>query len=135
MGITSEHLVQADEQLLTVLTTLFTKILSDGAVPATMKSGLVHPVPKKGKNAKRPDSYRHITVTSIVGKVLERILMDPPQGNFGSNTVLTATGLHRLVIFQHGCSTCHRGTRRDKGQGPAHDESRQNLCPGVSDVH
>ena len=42
-----------------------------------MKSGLVHPVPKKGKNAKRPDSYRRITVTSIVGKVLERILMDP----------------------------------------------------------
>ena len=34
-----------------------------------MKSGLVHPVPKKGKNAKRPDSYRRITVTSIVGKV------------------------------------------------------------------
>ena len=77
MGITSEHLVEADEQLLSVLSILFTKILSDGAVPATMKSGLVHPVPKKGKNAKRPDSYRRITVTSIVGKILERILMDP----------------------------------------------------------
>ena len=75
VGITSEHLVQADYQLLTVMSTLFTKILCDGAVPATMKSGLAHPVPKKGKNVKRPDSYRRITVMPIVGKVLERILM------------------------------------------------------------
>ena len=76
-GITSEHLLAADEMLADTLSVLFTSIVSKGVIPVSLKTGLVHPIPKKGKNPKRPDSYRRITVTSIIGKLLELILMDP----------------------------------------------------------
>ena len=76
-GITSEHLLAADEMLADTLSVLFTSIVSKGVIPVSLKTGLVHPIPKKGKNPKRPDSYRRITVTSIIGKLLELIIMDP----------------------------------------------------------
>ena len=37
--------------------------------------GIITPVLKKGKPAKQPNSYRRITITSIVGKIIEKHLL------------------------------------------------------------
>ena len=64
-------------QLHKALALLLTEVVSTGEVPSIFRTGLVHPILKKGKNPRRPDSYRRITVTSILGKILEKILMIP----------------------------------------------------------
>jgi hypothetical protein len=71
-GITSEHIKYASPLLMSVLTTLAQRIFTSGCIPDDMKVGLVTPVPKKGKPPKMPDSYRRITVSSIIGKVIEK---------------------------------------------------------------
>ena len=50
-------------------------ILSNGYVPSQLKQGILTPVLKK-KDATLPTNYRGITVLSIIGKVLERILQN-----------------------------------------------------------
>jgi retron-type reverse transcriptase len=71
-GITSEHIKYASPVLLSVLTTLADRMFTSGKVPDDMRIGLVTPVPKKGKPLRLPDSYRRITVSSIIGKVIEK---------------------------------------------------------------
>ena len=47
------------------------------AIPEVMKRGVVVPVYKSGgKDSLRTDSYRSITLTSIVAKVLEFLLLE-----------------------------------------------------------
>ena len=56
------------------LADLMNYILSCGYIPPMMLEGLVTPVPKKDKDATLPTNYRGITVLSITGKVLEKVL-------------------------------------------------------------
>ena len=105
-GITSEHLLAADEMLADTLSVLFTSIVSKGVIPVSLKTGLVHPIPKKGKYPKRPDSYRRITVTSIIGKLLELILMDPLKATLAPSQSSQQRGFTspHLQIWRHSYS-------------------------------
>ena len=71
-GITAEHLKLASPTINTVLQALTGKIFTNQKLPGQFKTGVITPVLKKGKPAKDPNSYRRITVNSIVGKVVER---------------------------------------------------------------
>ncbi|MEW8544375.1 MAG: reverse transcriptase family protein, partial [Candidatus Thiodiazotropha sp.] len=51
-------------------------ILDTGYVPAQLKEGILSPVLKKKKDASQPTNYRGITVLSILGKILERVLLN-----------------------------------------------------------
>jgi hypothetical protein len=42
-------------------------------IPKTLKSGIACPILKKGKPAHDPNSYRKITITNLIGKVIEKI--------------------------------------------------------------
>ena len=42
-----------------------------------MKTGIIAPVFKNKNSLKHPDNYRRITVTSIVGNVLEKVMVRP----------------------------------------------------------
>ena len=59
-----------------VLLKIFNHSWIKGVVPAVWKEAIVIPVPKKGKDKKNPRSYRHISLLSCVGKLLERITGD-----------------------------------------------------------
>ena len=56
------------------LANLMNFILSTGCIPSVLLEGLLTPVPKKDKDQTLPTNYRGITVLSILGKVLEKVL-------------------------------------------------------------
>ena len=53
------------------------KIVPDAKIPDSLKSGIITPVYKNKKSIKDPDNYRRITVTSLLGKILEKIMVAP----------------------------------------------------------
>lgn len=60
-----EHLLQ-----------LFNKIWETGDIPSQWRESIIIPILKPGKEARNVESYRPISLTSSVGKVFERILME-----------------------------------------------------------
>ena len=56
------------------LASLMNFILSTGYTPSVPLEGLLTPVPKKDKDQTLPTDYRGVTVLSILGKVLEKVL-------------------------------------------------------------
>jgi hypothetical protein len=87
-GITTEHVKHAAPVILQILTSLTNTALCTGKLLPQYKLGVLTPVPKSGKDPANPDSYRRITVCSILGKVLEKELakrlrevVDPKQSD------------------------------------------------------
>ncbi|VDI71276.1 Hypothetical predicted protein [Mytilus galloprovincialis] len=73
-GICSEHLKYGGETLVHVLTKLINLIFRHCNLPELFEMGLVSPVFKnKGKSATDPNSYRKITVSSVINKVTEKL--------------------------------------------------------------
>lgn len=70
-GIQSEHIKLASSEIISILTHLTNDALTNGELPDNYKLGNLHPIPKKGKSAKFPTNHRRITITAIVGKVVE----------------------------------------------------------------
>lgn len=58
-----------------VLAELFSAMLITGYVPDLFKTGTIVPILKKGKDPLDPSSYRGITITAVLGKVLENIIL------------------------------------------------------------
>ena len=75
-GITAEHLSLAVEELTPILTSLINAIIEKREIPSQLKTGILTPVLKKGKNKTQPTSYRGITVTPLIGKVIESIIKE-----------------------------------------------------------
>ena len=57
------------------LSILYSRSLGNGVLPDGWKRGQVTPVYKKGGHSS-PNNYRPITLTSVVGKILESIIRD-----------------------------------------------------------
>ena len=75
-GLSAEYLKNAPDELFPVLASLTNSILQTGHIPPQLKQGILTPVLKKKKDASLPTFYRGITVLSIVGKTLERVLQN-----------------------------------------------------------
>ena len=52
----------------------FNDILLLGKIPDCFKKGVLTPVAKSGKDNRLLDNYRGITVTSIIGKLFEKLI-------------------------------------------------------------
>ena len=74
-GLCAEQLKAAGDVILPILRDIYNEILKTGTVPDCFKDGILTPVPKSGKDVKFMDSYRGITVTSIIGKLFEELLL------------------------------------------------------------
>jgi hypothetical protein len=74
-GISSEHLKYSSPVIADILCHLVNKIFSSGCIPENFKAGCISPVLKRGKTPKDPNHYRRITITSIVGKVVEKEML------------------------------------------------------------
>ncbi|CAG4952044.1 unnamed protein product [Colias eurytheme] len=72
-GIPAIVLKTCAPELSPVLTRLFRLSLKSGKVPKSWKLANVQPVPKKGSRAD-PANYRPISITSIICKIMERLL-------------------------------------------------------------
>ena len=75
-GITAEHLSLAIEELTPILTNIINAIIKKREIPSQLKTGILTPVLKKGKNKTLPTSYRGITVTPLIGKIIESVIKE-----------------------------------------------------------
>ena len=55
---------------------LFNKIIQSGKIPKVVKTGILTPIHKKGKDPTLTTNYRGITVTSVLGKKFEYALLE-----------------------------------------------------------
>ena len=76
MGLSAEHLKYSGAVLLQTIAEIFNEILTTKSVPEAFKSGIITPVHKKGKDPRTMDNYRGITVSSMLGKLFETIILN-----------------------------------------------------------
>ncbi|VDI13020.1 Hypothetical predicted protein [Mytilus galloprovincialis] len=76
-NLTSEHLKNGGQTVISAVTKLIYMIFDVCSIPDLLKLGIATPVYKrKGKPLDDPHSYRKITVTSILNKILEKIYLE-----------------------------------------------------------
>lgn len=94
-----EHLIYAKEFLSTVLANIYTRMLRTGHVPAKLNRGVIITLHKGGNKRKDcPDNYRAITLTSVILKVYESVLL-----HRSKDTLLSSIN-HQQGGFQDGLS-------------------------------
>ena len=81
-----------------MLTHLFQQSLRDSSIPMTWKQAYVTPIYKKG-NRSDPKNYRPVSLTSLVCKTMEHILVSQIMKHLESNNI--------LVEVQHGFRSKH----------------------------
>jgi len=74
-SIHPKMLYELRNELSKPLTKIFKLSVSSRIVPQDWKEAFVSPLFKKGSKAK-PENYRPVSLTSIVGKILESIIKD-----------------------------------------------------------
>ena len=74
-GITTEHIKYASSEITEAIGNMIEGIVNMRKIPDIMKIGLVTPVLKKATDHSNPDSYRHITRSSHIGKICEKSIM------------------------------------------------------------
>ena len=76
-GISAEHLKYGGRSVSFFIAEVLNSVFRYGKVPEMFKMGYITPIYKKqGKPLYDPNSYRRITITSLIGKVLEKYLLD-----------------------------------------------------------
>ena len=78
---------QLADQLSVPITLLFTRSITTGEVPRQWKVATVTPIFKRGDRAD-PANYRPVSLTSILCKVLERIICEEVLEHFKVNNLL-----------------------------------------------
>ena len=73
--MTAEHIKLAHPNIIHVITHIANKILHQSKIPDDLKLGLITPVLKKQKPKHDPDSYRRITVSSMLMKIIEKEIL------------------------------------------------------------
>ena len=81
-GITAEHIKHAHPYLFEVIAQLLNSAIQRCSMPHLFKEGLIAPIFKKKGSRLNPDKYRRITLTSLVGKLLEKIMIKPTKSIF-----------------------------------------------------
>ena len=72
-GLMAEHLKHAPAIVCTFITDLFNATSATSYIPSEMSCGDIITIPKKGKDPLLMNNYRGITITSVLGKVLEHV--------------------------------------------------------------
>ena len=78
------------EELAEPLAVIYTRLLEEQAVPDVWLKSLVCPIFKKGSKSD-PGNYRPVSLTCVVGKVMESILVDALISHMVTNKLLRAS--------------------------------------------
>ena len=92
-GISSRVLVELADEIAEPLAAIFQNSLATGEVPRSWKVADIVPIYKKGKKSV-PGNYRPVSLTSQIGKLLEKIIKDEITGHLSQ--------YHLLIDTQHG---------------------------------
>ena len=75
-GINNEHLIHSGNVIIKSICRLFNCIIEAGYVPLSYRIGSIISIYKNnGKDKRDPSNYRGITLTSVLGKLLEKIIL------------------------------------------------------------
>jgi len=73
----SDHIIQGTEQLNIYLSLLFTSMIVHGTAPNSFKISTLIPIPKnRGKSLNDSNNYRAIALSSVLGKLLDNIILE-----------------------------------------------------------
>ena len=81
-------LIMVAEEIAPMLTTVFQTSLDTATVPSISKEALITPLYKKGP-LNIPAKYRPVSLTSVVGKMLEHIIFSSSMKHLNSYKILT----------------------------------------------
>jgi len=85
----TELIINADRNVLTTLLYIFNKSWREGKLPEQWKRANIKFLKKPGKsNYNTPSAYRPISLTSTIGKLMERIITSRLEGFVESNDIL-----------------------------------------------
>ncbi|PVD22166.1 hypothetical protein C0Q70_17971 [Pomacea canaliculata] len=87
--VTNEMLQHLGPRAKTKLLDLFNNSWNSGHVPQIWREADMVPVHKKGKDRAKVDSYRPISLTSCVGKLMERLINTRLSWHLEKNNILT----------------------------------------------
>ncbi|CAC5414421.1 unnamed protein product [Mytilus coruscus] len=91
--ITSEHLKYRGQNLISILTILVNFIFNNIHISTVLKNGIACPIFKNGgKPIDNPNSYRKITVTSPIGKLIEKLDLSRNNKNISKNQSILQKG-------------------------------------------
>ena len=77
------ELKMVKQQISTQLSIIFNESLATGVLPAEFKTGNISPILKPGKtDNSAPNSYRGISLTCVLAKVLEKIVHQQLEAHF-----------------------------------------------------
>lgn len=99
-GVTNQVLRYLDDPSIVFLTDKINESWKSGVVPAEWKTACAVLIPKPGK-APNFENLRPISLTSCVGKVMERVVLNRLNGYREDNQVYT----HNMIGFRAGLST------------------------------
>ncbi|MES9883665.1 MAG: reverse transcriptase family protein [Sedimenticola sp.] len=74
--IVNEHIQCGGSVLMSYLAKLYNMMITQEYVPKGMKTGIIIPIYKLGKQRHVPESYRPITLLSVIYKIFEKIIYD-----------------------------------------------------------
>lgn len=101
-GISSEHIKMAGPIIIKLICHLCNEAMDKGKLPLAAKVGLLTPVLKKGKSSKDPNNYRRITISSLVGKIIEKHMLHL------TDSTLAESHSHMQFGFTKGVPLCWR---------------------------
>lgn len=55
---------------------MYNKVWGEGSLPTSWKDAVIIPIIKPGKDLTNPPNYRPIALTSHVGKIMERMIVE-----------------------------------------------------------
>ena len=89
-GFLPKVLKEVQDEILPHLSTIFNTSIRTGCVPEDWREAEVTPIFKKGA-ASQPSNYRPISLTSVVGKLMESIMVDKITSFLESNLLLRSS--------------------------------------------
>jgi hypothetical protein len=107
----------------TTLLKLLNISLNTGYLPTDWKNAAVVPILKPNKPANLPESYRPISLTSCLGKLMERIINNRLKWYIEKNRLLPIfqTG------FRNGCTTSDNLLRLETAINTGFDNKKNNI--------
>ena len=97
-GLTTDCLIHGTPRLFDLLAHLFSCFLTHGVVPSEFLLGTMSPIPKSSANSNCSDKYRAITLSSVIGRLLELLILNKE----GCSSLVTS---NLQLGFKKHCST------------------------------
>lgn len=77
-SIQAEHFKYGGPALIQVTTKIINSIFQQCHIPRSTKTGYKLPIPKRGKDTLEMTNHRGITITAIIGKIIEHVIQENP---------------------------------------------------------